>query len=301
MSTDLYQEAERKARKEYLRLTGVSVDVTSEEMLTQWRDKRPDAKAVAQMIVTWEPMSYRKEGGKYGNIETDYIKMTVGDGLTDEEAESVRHAFWRGIPTDKRMSIPKNLSDARRLWERWMIKARQAGLRLEIGEDGNFTSPDVGTVFEVEAGFDTFPQWDANKGKRGGWTDPSKGETASSIYARYPVAKASDYVVPDDVPVRFVSSDDDTGPAVTATAGVSGGVTAAQLAAAFTEAGIAGMKATDLEKAATQVDIINRNGKVAPILFLPEIQAEAQNGTLLAYAETKGAIVIDDDGVIRTV
>lgn len=298
----LYDAAERQLRKEYMRFKGAEVAVTTPEQLEKMRATNPDATPNVQMVVTWEPLSYRKEGGKYGNTETDYLRMSVGN-LTEEEAERVRTAYWRGIPSDKRMSIPKASAEARRPWERWMIKAKAAGLRMEIGDDGNFTSPDIDQVFEVEAGFDTFPQWIPGKGKgdRGHWSDADKGEKVSSPYVRYPVAKAEGYVQPEDVPVRFVNNtdDDDAAPAVTSSGTTSnGGVSGGQLAAAFAEAGLIGAAEADFQSAAAQVNVTNKFGGKAPVLFLPEVQTAAAAGNLLAFGIERGAITVED-GVIK--
>lgn len=298
MAESLYDAAAQRSREEFYRLVSVNVSIATDEQLAKMRDSNKDAQPRAQMVVTWEPLSYRKEGGKYGNIETDYYPMS--SAVSDEEIEQIRFGFWRGIPENKRMRIPQNLGQATRPWQRFMLKAKNAGLRIDIGEDGQFTSPDIGQVFKVEAGFDSFPQWQPNATGRGGrWTNPDKGESASTIYMRYPVARADDYVQPDDVPVRFVQSadDGDTTPAVTASAGGSG-LTASAVAAAFAEAGMIGAPAADFSTAAQQINITGSAGSRAPILFSEQIQSAAQDGTLLDFAVGLGAISIED-GVIK--
>lgn len=173
MAESLYDAAAQRAREEFYRLVSVNVSIATDEQLAKMRDSNKDAQPRAQMVVTWEPLSYRKEGGKYGNIETDYYPMS--SGVSDEEIEQIRFGFWRGIPENKRMRIPQNLGQATRPWQRFMLKAKNAGLRIDIGEDGQFTSPDIGRVFKVEAGFDSFPQWQPNATGRGGrWTNRTR-------------------------------------------------------------------------------------------------------------------------------
>lgn len=303
--TSLYDEAARKAREEVLKLVSVSVDIIPADKYAEIKADNPDFTPRAQMTVVWEPMSYRKEGGKRGNTESDFLQMSFG--LTEEQVENVRQAFYRGIPNDRRMTIPKSLGQAKQPWERWMLKAREAGLKIDIGEDGNFVSPSAGQLFRVEAGFDTFPTFKPNEnGKRGGrWTDPNKGEDGRDFYMRYPIENVTaSYVQPDDVPVRIVNDSDDgedKPAAVTSSAGGAGGIRPAALAAALTEIGVVGSPATSFSTANQQMEQTSEGGGSAPILFASEVQSHAGDGTLLDWAVSIGAVEIDADGIVRSV
>lgn len=299
--TSIYEEAAVKAREEALRLKNVYFSIISREDLASSREKYEDLKPRGQMVIEWEPLSYRKEGGKRGNVEFDFYAVSFG--LDEEQYENAIEAKYRGIPQNRRMTIPKTVASANQAWQRFMLKAKEVGIRIEITDDGDFQSPDVGQVYRVEAGFVTLPTFEPNKnGKGGRWTNPDKGENGREAYLRLPVANITEtYVQPEDVPVRIVNSSEDESLSeapVTASAGNTGGVSAAQLAAAFAEAGIVGSPVSDFSTAAQQMKVTTEAGARAPILFLPEIQQQAQSGNLINYAVEKGAVTVDGDVIM---
>lgn len=290
----LYDEAKQVAREEVLRLKAVYFSIISPEDLATSREKYEDLKPRAQMVVEWEPLSYRKEGGKRGNVEFDFYPVSFG--LDNDAYESAREGKYRGVPTARRITIPRNHANANQPWQMFMLKAKEVGIDLEITDDGDFSSESVGQVYRVEAGFRTIPTYDPQK-KR--WTKPDNGEDGREVYMRLPVENVSaTYVQPDDVPVRIVNASEDEGPSaapVTATAGSGSGVTKEQLAAALGEAGIIGNVVANFATPAQQMRAVTEAGARAPILFLGEVQGEAAKGTLLDYAVAKGAIEIDGD------
>lgn len=304
--TDLYGEATRQARREFLRLVDVKLSIATEEQIAKGRLSNEDFNPRPQMVITWEPVSYRKEGGKYGNVETDYLVMSYGDGYSAEEIAEFRTGFWRAMP--RRLSIPTVLANAKRPWELQMFRGKTAGLRLAIDDDGSKTgtagqvySPDAGSIFEVEAGMQTLPTWDPDKGKQGAWTNPAKGEEGKTVYMRLPIHKADDYVIPDEVPVIHVrAADDDDAPtaAPVTTTGTVSGVTAEKIYAAFVEAGLIGTDVNAISTPQAQMALANKFGRTAPVFLTGELLGAATNGKLIELAESKGAITVVD-GVIQ--
>lgn len=301
MSDSVYDDGARKARVEVLRLKGVSVSMITDEQIAKGKAKNENFKPSASFKVEWEPLSYRIEGGKYGNSRVEYLPFTFG--LTPEEVEAVRTGLWRGAGnTGKRMTIPANLSGAKDVWTVFMVKAHAAGLDISIAENGDVYTKDVDQVFECEAGQLTLPR--RIKDNNGKWRDsvPGKvtseypmGEPSYNPYARIPTRKLTDYVQPDDVPVILITTDDtDDTPAeaATTTSGSVSGVTAEALADAFAEAGLIGASTTTVDTAPKQVNITNKFGSRAPIFFLSEVQKAAANGDLITYAVEKGAIAV---------
>lgn len=300
--TSIYEDAARSNRKEVLRLTGLGIQIATDEQIAKGRLKNPDFKPNATMVVTWEPLSYRLEGGRYGNLRTEYLPITYGRGLEPEEIEQVRQHGWRGAGnTGKRMTIPKTVAEARDVWPYFMVMAKNAGLEVSIAEDGQLTSPQVGKAFEVEAGTITLPKriQDPNTGK---WrnSNPEKGEPAYTPYVRVPVRIVEDYVQPENVPVIVIANggDDDSTPAAApTTTGGGSGVTADLLQAACVEAGFIGSPVTNFEGMAAQVNVTNRFVSRAPVFASKEVQDAASAGELINYLIAKGAITVTD-GVI---
>lgn len=302
----IYEDAAPVARKEVLQLKDIKVAIATDEQIAKGRLKNPDFRPQAQMIVTWEPRSYELAGGKYGNSRTEYFQITgYGKGLSDEEIAEVRAHGWRGAGnTGKRFTIPNTLGECKEAWQLFMYHAKQVGLRVDVGADGNLTSPDIGADFEVGAGYVALPKRIETSPGSGKYRDsnPAKGEAGYNVYMRLPLQKVTDYVMPDPRPVIYVTNgDDDTvqAEAATTTAGGTGSnVTAELLAAAFVEAGIIGSSAADYDGMAKQVNVTNKFVGRAPVLASGEVQAAAQAGELLTYAVAKGAITVADDGTI---
>lgn len=303
-SLNVYEDAARTARIEYLRLKGISVSVITDEQIAKAVAKNPNFKPSASFKVEWEPLSYRLEGGRYGNLRTEYLPFTFG--LDADQLAAVRAMLWRGAGTvGRRMTIPNNVGEARQPWQVFMVKAKAAGLDISVNPDtGDVYSKDVDKVFAVEAGYITLPARIQDPAAKGGWrdSDPSKGEKAYTPYVRIPVEKVDNYVQPEDVPVIFVqSSDDDTTPAMPAatSTATATGVTPEALAAALAEAGLIGERADSFDTAAKQINVTNRFGAKAPVLFSSEVQTAAAAGGLIDYAIAKGAITVDDGVIVK--
>src|SRR5690349_2138329 len=125
--TSVYEDGARKARIEYLKLVGVSITTPTDEQIAAGKERSENYKPRGSFKIDWEPMSYRKEGGKYGNLETDYLPFTFG--LDAEELAQVRQFGWRGAGNvQKRLSIPSTEAQAKEPWTKFMVRAHKAGL-----------------------------------------------------------------------------------------------------------------------------------------------------------------------------
>ncbi len=301
--TNIYEDGARQNRKEVLRLKGFRIQIATDEQIAKGRLKNEDFKPNATFVIEWEPLSYRLEGGRYGNLRTEYLPFTFGRGLDPEEIEQVRQHGWRGAGnTGKRMTIPKTVAEARDVWPYFMVKAREAGIEIEIDEAGQPQSPQVGTAFEVEAGTITLPTRVQDE-KTGKWrnSDPSKGERAYTPYVRIPVRAVPDYVIPENVPVIVIAGGDDddaAAPAPTTTASAGSNVSADLLYAACVEAGIIGAQADEFAGMPKQVDVTNRYIGRAPVFGSKEVQDAAAAGELINYLVAKGAVTVNN-GVIE--
>lgn len=302
--TSIYDDAKRQNRKEVLKLVSLGIQIATDEQIAKGRLTRPEFAPNATMVVTWEPMSYRLEGGKYGNTRTEYLQITYGKGLNPEEIQMVRDHGWRGAgSTGKRMTIPKTLAEAKDVWPYFMVAARDAGLEISITDDGQLASPQIGQCFEVEAGTITLPRriQDENTGK---WRDsnPAKGEAAYTPYVRIPTQILKDYVQPENVPVILITSgDDDTATVAptTTTAAAGSNVTPELLANACIEAGIIGAEAAAYEGMAAQVNVTNKYVSRAPVFATKEVQDAANGGTLIDYLVSKGAVSVTDGVIVK--
>lgn len=289
-------------------MKGLAIQIATDEQIAKGRLTRPDFKPHAQMVATWEPLSYRLEGGKYGNSRTEYYAITMGKGLEPDEIEMVRQHGWMGAgQTQKRMTIPNSLAEAREPWTYFMVHAKKVGLDISITPEGQLASKDIEGVFEVEAGMITLPtriETSPGSGKYR-WSDPSKGEKAYTPYARVPIAKLTDYVIPENVPVIFITTGDDDSvaapAATTANGSGAGGPTAEALANAAAESGMVGATAESFSGAGAQINLTNKFGSKAPVFFTKEVQDAAAAGGLVDYLVAKGAIVVNDGVIAKAV
>jgi hypothetical protein len=304
----IYEDAKRVAKKEVLRLTGLSIHVATEEQVlkgTQSRDDGKDFLPRAQMVVTLEPLSYELQGGKYGNQRTLYMDIMYGKGLDAGEREIVRQHGWRGVgQVGRRLSIPKTVVECKEVWTTWMVAAKAAGLEISITDDGQLTSPQIGEAFEFDCGNLTLPtRIQVTRGGKQVWrdSDPSKGEKAYTPYARVPAKLLKDYVIDENRPVIFVETSDDDTPAAAAPTTTAGGSSAGPsveaLAAAAATSGLVGMNVADIGTAGQQVNFTNKFGNGSPIFFSKAVQDAAQAGGLVDYLTAVGAISVTD-GVI---
>ena len=312
MSGGLYTANAQEAREDFLRLKGVELSVPTDEQLAKMRADNPDIPAHIQMVVTWEPLSYRIEGGKYGNQEADYIRMSKGDGLSKLESVSEQEALaniraggYPAVPSAALIKLARGLekkdpAKMTRPYERFMVAAAKLGIHLDIDLDGSKTgkpgslySNDVGKVFKCTAGFEEFPTPGENEKGQFRWN----WDETTSRFMRIPVARADDYVQPEEVPVRVIESSDD-GEKVQAAAAAQTVDTSDALRNAISVMGLVG---TDVESAkSTAKGVALRSISKAPVLGSAEVMAALNAGTFIEYAEGKG-VITTAGGVIELV
>jgi hypothetical protein len=229
----LYGAVAQTDREDYARLAGVELSVPTDEQIARMREDNPSIPVHVSLKITWVPLSYRiMRGSEVQEEETDYIRITKGSGLSGDDGpgsefesqtvENVRQVGWAAIPAAALISVPKG-KNTKRPFERWMKRAQEAGVHLDIDpSSGQLVSNDLGQVFKLTAGMDTFPTWDPDKGQRGGWTNPDNGENGIDRYMRYPVTKAPAYVAPEADQLPVVHREPRAQEAATTAGGASG-------------------------------------------------------------------------------
>lgn len=312
MGTDFYTDQEASLNDEYLRLTSVRVTILTDEQISKMRANDPSRRLNATLEVAWEPLSFNLEGGQHGNRVTDWIPMTYRSGVdVDKDGnarpqaiEDVRTKGLDGIPSDVILSVPRPTAKPeaqRRLYERWMVKSRAAGLRLtkNDGERGDLPvgqiySPDEGEIFHVEEGQDEFPQWNPDLGVRGKWdlTDPIMR------WVRYPVERAPAYAIPDQPRIVLVKATQDTQATTAApTAAASGSPQVTQVVAALTAGGLIGQPVEKFGSRELQLRVVTgaiAGSAEAAILGHKEIQSAIDEGQLLEYLTEMGAVDVSN-------
>jgi len=314
MSGGLYTANAQEAREDFLRLKGIELSVPTDEQLAKMRTDNPDIPAHVQMVVTWEPLSYRIEGGKYGNQEADYIRMSKGDGLskldnlTEAEAlANIRSGGYPAVPGSALIKLARGLekkdpTKMTRPYERFMVAAARLGIHLDIDVDGTKTGKpgalytnDAGKVFKCTAGFEEFPTPGENAQGRFFWD----WDETTSRFMRLPIARADDYVQPEDIPVRIIEAREDG--TVTTPAAVSGGAavdTTDALRNAISVMGIVGSPVEDVKETVRATAL--RNISKAPVLGTADVMAALTGGTFLEFVEGKG-VITTAGGVVELV
>lgn len=311
MGKDFYTDQEATLNDEYLRLTSVRVTILTDEQISKMRANRPDARINATLEVSWEPLSFNIEGGQRGNTVVDWIPMTYKYGVdVDKDGVSrpqaildIRDRGLDGIPSDVLLSVPRPNAKAeaqRRLYERWMVKSRAAGLRLTKNEGeradipvGQIYSPDEGEIFHVEEGQDEFPQWNPDLGVRGRWdqTDPI------ARWVRYPVEKAPGYAIPDQPRLVLVKATEDSTAKAAPTAAAAGSPQVAQVVAALNAADLIGQPVEKFESRERALRVVQgaiAGTAEAAILGHSEIQAAIDDGLFLDYLVELGAVDVSN-------
>ena len=296
-----------KPKEEFLRFTGVSLDVPTDEQIaksvaTLAKSGRNPIPPQATLRLTWEPLSYEMRGNN-GNVVTDYIQVSFG--LETDDLARVRANGWLGIP-DRRLIRVNDKVDARgqdREWPRYRLTTKDV-LHIDIDIDGSVTgkvgqpySTDVGHVFKVTEGMDMFPrnvQNPVTKHWRVDETNPRR------IFMRYPIEKADDYVAPAEVPIRIPRSQSTEAGAVLSDA-VATGLTSDALRAAAIASGLVGTKATDLSGVSKQVGFLAAHMEDSDetlVFGTADINEAANNAELVEFLVKKGAVTVDDNGVL---
>lgn len=315
MTTSLYDASEQQAKREVERLKSITLSVPTDEDIARIRaedDSRPIH--IALEVVT-EPLSYRIEGGRYGNENHDFIRITKGLGLGGVEGVDetellirVRELGWNAIPTSIMVKIPKGTKSPEQCtyqFQRWMLNARKAKVGIEIDEStGEVSTASAGTAFEMLSGSDSFPLWlrqDNDEGIEvkgfGRWSKPARGEPATDRFMRYFDVAATDYVIPENVPVqvREVPTEGVAASAVASPTGVAT-VDPAMLKTAAEVLGLDGTKFADLSKSNMLAKTVQAT-REAPILGTAEVQQAVRDKKFGEYLVDHG-VISDVDGKV---
>ena len=294
-----------KPKTEYLRLVSLELGVATDEQLaksaeTARRNGNTAPMPRASLRVTWEPLSYNIRGLN-GNLTTDYIDVSFT--IDPNDLERVRTSGWLGIPDRRLIRMDEKLpAEAQRdVWPRYRARTKDI-MPIDIDIDGSITgkvgqpySNLIGHVFEVTEGMDSFPR---NVQVNGKWTVDATNPRRT--FMRYPVALADDYVAPADVPVRIPRNASTEAGAVVDTDAIRRANTDT-LRAACVESGLVGMLATDLSGMSKQVNFLAKHmeDSAATIVFgTADLNNAANEGDLLTFLESKGAITINTAGFV---
>ena len=305
MPQDLYAETEQTFRRRHFRIQSMVLDPPDDQAIARIRAKGYSTFPI-NMTVMLEPLDYRIEGGKLGNVEAQFLTITKGGGVTEEQIKLIRDAGFPAVPKAKLIGLPRatkvkaagvdGLDGYKRPYERFMARCLLAGVSVQIDDDGKFVTPQVGKIVAADVGMDTFPGWDENARQgRGGWS--MEMEFAKDRYMIYFVEVLSEFTPPEELEVVTRQSFNDesaTGTAATTTA-VAEGPSTEQLVAAADTAGFYGKSEGDdfVGAAALAED-------EAPILLHNEVQVALAEGTIVDYLVGKGAAIVVD-GVVQRV
>ena len=296
-----------RPKDEYARLLGLELAVPTDEQLEKARatsrargNSNPPAPR-ASLRITWEPLSYEMRGHN-GNVVTDYIDVSFG--LEPDDLARIRTNGWLGIPDRKLIRVDEKTTAAgqTREWPRYRLQTRDI-LHIDIDVDGSVTgkvgqpfSKDIGRVFHITEGYDSFPRNVQNPATKMWSVDK---DNPRSSFMRYPVEAADDYVAPAEVPVRIPRNASTEAGAVETTTNVNT-LTTNSLRAAVEASGMIGMEASKLTGAMRQISFLAshmEDDDTTLVFGTGELNEAANGGELLTYLETKGALSIAD-GVI---
>lgn len=295
-----------KPQVQYLRLKGVSLDIASQETVekaqaTAQRNGNQVFGFQAKLRIDWEPLSYNVRG-RNGNVTSDFIPVSFNIDVAD--LERVRTSGWLGIPDRKLIRMDEKLpAEAQRYaWPRFRARTRDI-MPIDIDIDGSITgkvgqpySSAVGHVFECTEGNDYFPR--NVRGADGKWTEDKANPNRA--FMRYPISMADNYVAPADVPIRIPRNESSEAGAVVdtdtlRTANVD------TLRAAVVDSGMVGMSTLDLTGMSKQVNFLARHmeDSANTIVFgTAELNNAANEGELVKFLESKGALTVGPDGRI---
>ena len=295
-----------KPQVQYLRLKGVSLGVPSVETIakaeeTAQRNGNQIYGFTASLRLDWEPLSYNVRGVN-GNVTSDFIDVSFRIDVPD--LERVRTSGWLGIPDRKLIRVDEKLPpEAQRTpWARFRARTRDV-LAIDIDIDGSITgkvgqpySSAVGHVFEVTEGTDYFPK--NVQGADGKWTEDKANPNRKFMH--YPIRIDDSYVAPADVPVRIPRNESSEAGAVVDTDALRTANTDT-LRAAVLDSGMVGMSSLDLTGMSKQVNFLARHMEDSEntIVFgTAELNNAANEGELVSFLESKGALTVGPDGKI---
>lgn len=305
--TNLYSANAQEAKKDTYKLVGVSLNVPTAEQIAKMREKNPEYTGIpVSLLVEWEPMTYRIEGGTHGNKESDYVRLTKGAGVTEDAVAGIRAGGYPAIPSSAMYKTPaapekKDPSKQQFPIQRFLVAAARVGLNLSIDNDGSKTgtpgaifTTDAGQLFECTSGYEDFPTWaeDSTGRVKPDWENPSQR------YMRLPIARVKDFVAPEVMPVRHIEARDEGGEAGgAATSAVSSGATdiVALLKAAVTKIGIVGQTPTEVNEKA--MNLVARNLGTNPVLGTTEVANAARNKQLVEFLVGKGVVDVSSGTV----
>lgn len=286
-----------RMREEYVRLTGLSLSVPTDEQIAQ-REANARAggynprKPTVALVFEVEPLSYRIEGGKIGNRRLIYVD--ISRGLEQADLEKVRAFGLNGLADDllvrqNPQNSPEEQGDTN---ARFLRHFTVAGGDLSVDPAGQPITNDIGTVFKCLEGSASFPA--RVQGSDGRWRNSGR----YNRFARYLVEKAPDYVAPENPRVVEVTSRDEDGHEAAAPAaanGSTGGINWKDVAA---RAGLVGQAAASFATPAQQLGFISNAVALAPELLTDASNNAAMEGKLLDFLAERGAIAISDGVVI---
>ena len=296
-----------RPKEEYLRLKGVELVVPTEDQLDKARatslkngTNLPPPKASVKL--TWEPLSYNIRGSK-GNSVDQYIEVSFS--LEPEDLARVRTNGWLGIPDNRIVRVDDKVDalSQEREWPRFRLLTKDI-MHLDIDIDGSITgkvgqpySTSVGHVFKCTEGSDAFPRNVLNPVTKVWSRDVGNPRRR---YMRYPIELDDSYVAPADVPIRIPRDTSSEAGAVLSNA-VATGITSDVLRKAVVASGMVGMKATDFASATKQISFVATHMEDSDetlVFGTGEVSEAANEGELVGYLKSKGAVEVTDEGVL---
>ena len=296
----LTDQLTRAPREDVFELASVQLWIPTDEQLAKSRARFENAKAHAQLRVAWKPKTYQKFiGDDEVTEEVDYFRMTKGDGIPEGLLESIREAGYTAIPNGILLTLPASKKadpdKQTSAFQRFMVAAGRAGLVIDVDENGQFFSPQVGKLFRCRDGAEEFPTPSTNAAGRFEW-DWSEPRTT---FMRVPLALVTDFVQPEELAQRRYARKEENGEAGVAvtTSSAPSPLDGAAIADAFKLIGISGKPVAVVN--ATGVSLVSANIVKAPAVFgAKEVQQAAQSGKLVDYLVEKGAATVEDGAVV---
>lgn len=291
----------REPRSDVYELAGVELFIPTDEQLEKARAKSREngydneLPASVSIAVRWKPKTYQKFiGDDEVTEEVDYYRLTNSQGLTDEQLQMVREAGFNAIPEDRMYKLPANkkadINRQPRDVQRLLLAADRVGIVIDVDEQGNLFSPQVGKLYECLEGPHDMPTWD-NEARRWDYDDPKQA------FFRLPVREATDFVQPEELAVRrYERREEASAPAQTTTSAAAP-VTPEELREAFAAIGIDGKPVGVIN--AQGVSLVASNVSKNPAVFgSKDVNQAAQSGKLVEFLVEQG-VATNDEGTVR--
>lgn len=295
----LTDQLTRAPREDVFELASVQLWIPTDEQLAKSRARFENAKAHAQLRVAWKPKTYQKFiGDDEVTEEVDYFRMTKGDGIPEGLLESIREAGYTAIPNGILLTLPaskkadpdKQTSE----FQRFMLSAAKAGIVIDIDDNGQFFSPQVGKLYRCRDGAEEFPKpnIENNQFKGWDWDDPRLS------FMRVPIAEVTDFEQPAELAQRRYERKEtaEAGEATTTTSAPAE-LGSADITAAFASIGIGGKPVAVVNASAVSL-VVSNVAKFPAVFGAKEVQAAAQSGKLVDYLVERGAATVID-GVVN--